>query len=172
MGLYRGEEVSPTEIYITEMVYPIAKQLLPEKMGGEGAWRLLTAIGGQESKFMHRVQVKGPARSFWQFEENGGVAGVLRHEETSLYAEFVCNVLGYPADKSVVYEAMAHNDVLAACFARLLLWTDSRAIPPSDKPADGWLIYISTWRPGKPHPQTWNAHFQAAWSTGQKTLRA
>lgn len=30
---------------------------------------------------------------------------------------------------------------------------------------DGWTQYLATWRPGKPHPQTWTEHFTAAWAT-------
>lgn len=161
--------MNPTLIYITQCIYPIAMQLLPEKMRHPDAWKLVTAIGFQESEFKNRRQVMGPAVSFWQFEEGGGIRGVLNHEETQDYARFVCSVLNYKPEQKIVYEAMVHNDVLAACFARLLLWTDPRAIPTNS--VDGWLTYISTWRPGKPHPSKWATSFQVG-QTKQEALRA
>ena len=49
--------------------------LLPEKFTNKSVFRLLVAIGYQESRFTHRYQIvqgkpgaKGPARGFWQFE--------------------------------------------------------------------------------------------------------
>ena len=158
--------MNATSEFVIRHVYPAAMSLLPEAMDSPAAWRMLTAIGLQESRFTHRTQVRGPARGFWQFERAGGVAGVLEHVSTRRVAEGVCAVLGYPATAAAVYTAIEDNDVLAACFARLLLWTDPRALPQSAGQAiDGWTQYLATWRPGKPHPQTWTEHFTAAWAT-------
>jgi hypothetical protein len=52
-----------------------------------------------------------------------------------------------------VWESLEHDDVLAAAFARLLLWTDRAPMPTTDP--EGWAAYIRTWRPGKPHPAMW-----------------
>lgn len=163
-----------TPDFIIRHIYPAAAALLPAPMDSPAAWRLLTAIGLQESRFTHRAQVRGPARGFWQFERDGGVRGVLEHPSTRTAAEGVCNVLAYPATASAVYAALEDNDVLAACFARLLLWTDPRMLPQdATQGPDGWLQYLRTWRPGKPHAATWAPHYATAWATEiPRTVRA
>ena len=60
-------------------VYAETMQLLPAKMDSPQARAMLKAIALQESRFEHRKQIGGPARGFWQFEQGGGVRGVLNH---------------------------------------------------------------------------------------------
>lgn len=152
--------------YVVEHVYPVAVALLPVEMWEREAFAMLTAIGLQESGFRARRQYgDGPARGFWQFEAMGGVAGVLEHPSTRQHAASLLDVLGYPErDPKRIHAAIEHHDVLACCFARLLLWTDPRALPAPEKPNDGWLQYLATWRPGKPHPQTWAACYARGWA--------
>lgn len=135
---------------------------LPERMFSEKAVVMLLAIGEQESKFMHRRQIGGPARGFWQFEQGGGVAGVLRHHATRDIAANVCADLQYKPDGREVYEALADNDILAACFARLLLWTLPDALPGIGDEEGAWNQYIESWRPGKPHPKQWGKSYARA----------
>lgn len=136
--------------------------ILPERMDSVNARAMLFAIAMQESRFTHRRQVRGPARGYWQFEL-GGVNGVLKHPASRSTAEQVCSFLNYPADAAVVYEAIEHNDMLACAFARLLLWRLPEALPTRDNDAGAWCQYIDTWRPGKPHRQTWNDFYTQAW---------
>lgn len=167
--------------YVLTHVYPVAFSLLPPQMDSPAARAMLTAIGLQESRFLHRRQMgHGPARGWWQFEM-GGVEGVLSHHASRQSAEAVCRVLGYdPADERGIHLALEHNDVLAVCFARLLLWTDPRMLPGADRPVDGWLIYLATWRPGavKREGQAailahkWAGHFASAWAPEPRTVRA
>lgn len=152
-----------TDTYIRRFVVPVAYALLPESMRSPQATALLMAIGYQESRFTHRRQIQGPARGFWQFEV-GGVSGVLRHRATRPFAEIVCRTLGYEPVPMVVHEAVEHHDVLAACFARLLLYADPRPIPTEADAA--WDTYLFGWRPGKPHRATWDGFFAQAWETG------
>lgn len=139
---------------------PAAMSMLPDKMDGREARVMLLAIGLQESRFEYRRQIKGPARGFWQFEEGGGVKGVLTHHATRDHARAACNALCYSPLQSIVYPALADNDVLACVFARLLLW--SHPEPLATTAEDGWKQYLDTWRPGKPHPETWPALFEKA----------
>ncbi|MGD9662063.1 MAG: hypothetical protein AB7U63_12390 [Porticoccaceae bacterium] len=132
-----------------------ALKLLPQRMDSEPARVTLLAIGLQESRFLHRRQIGGPARGLWQFERGGGVVGVLRHASSREYAKAVCAARGVDAEPYAVYEQLEHDDVLAAAFARLLLWTDPKSLPAVGKSADAWDLYIRTWQPGKPHPETW-----------------
>lgn len=122
---------------------------------------MLLAIGFQESGFAHRKQVGGPARGFWQFEASGGVRGVLEHRATKPFVDAALPVLVVnPWD---AYDALEQNDVLACIFARLLLWTHPMGLPKRTEPGIAWSQYLDTWRPGKPHRDMWDGHFDRAW---------
>jgi hypothetical protein len=123
---------------------------------------LSLAIAGQESAWQYRLQIGGPARSFWQFEKGGGVHGVLTHPATKLKIRDVCADLGISCDTATVYDRMANNDILAACMARLLLYSDPAALPAVGQVEAGWQYYLRNWRPGMPHPQTWPARYATA----------
>lgn len=140
-----------------------ALALLPEHMDSSAARIELFAIGMQESDdFMHRVQMNGgPARGFWQFERAGGVGGVLSHPASKPFAAQLCKARGVPAEIGAVYNSLAGDDVLAAGFARLLLWTDPKPLPQNDADA-GWAYYQRNWRPGQPHPLRWPARYLRA----------
>jgi len=145
-------------------ILPAAFSLLPTSMRGEKAEALVLAIGLQESKFLYRRQIGGPARGFWQFEETG-VRGVLRHALTDVEAAAALTQLCYRGPSLFsVHDAIGHNDVLACAFARLLLWTLPDALPNRDELDRAWTQYLAAWRPGKPHPETWKANYERAWA--------
>lgn len=124
---------------------------------------MLLTIGLQESRFLYRRQGGGgPARGFWQFEKSGGVKGVLTHVASANEIERVLNKIH--VSKEDVYTAIEWHDPLAAVMARLLLYTDSRPLPsPYASSTEAWQYYLSIWRPGKPHPDSWAAfHKQAS----------
>lgn len=136
-------------------VIPAAYAVLPPAMASEKATRLMLATCWQESRARHRFQIGGPARGLWQFELGGGVAGVLSHPQTKDVVRAAAAALCY---RQVLtphgcYQAIEHNDIFAAVFARLLLWSLPSAL--ADDEAEGWNQYVSAWRPGKPHPETW-----------------
>lgn len=154
---------------ILRHVIPAAYTVLPASMASPQASAMLLAIGLQESRFETRLQWGGPAKSFWQFELTG-VEAVLRHPRTNPHVLGALHALRYQTDYSpiAIYEAIEHNDMLAVCLARCLLWSDRRRLPLATEPALGWQIYLDTWRPGKPHPETWRDHFAAAWNQLQR----
>lgn len=152
-----------TLAFIHDRVFPIAFSLLPPGMDTPAARAMLLAIGLQESKFVDRIQIDGPARGFWQFEQGGGVKGVLSHPKTISTIQGVCSVLRYTPTPTICYAAIAHNDVLATCFARLNLWTTSKPLPNTDDALSGWDLYLRTWHPGKPHRTTWDAYYAQGW---------
>lgn len=142
---------------------------------------LLLTIGLQESRFESRRQKiskvvdgkkilvpEGPAIGFWQFElgnekSKGGVWGVLNHYRVGPIAKQFCRQLGIAADPKTVWQAMETNDVLAAGFARLLLLADAQALPKVGAVEAAWECYAErTWRPGKPHRDTWDAFYTQA----------
>jgi len=145
---------------IGEIIIPASK-LLPS-MDSPKARILMLAIGYQESRFEHRRQIGGPARGFWQFESGGGVRGVLTHKASAYDAAKICHARGVGSSTKEVYERLEHDDILAACFARLLLWTDHRPLPMIGDVEGSWDYYERNWRPGKPHPDTWGDMYQRA----------
>jgi len=147
---------------IRERAIAPALALLPARMSSREAEVQMLAIGLQESRFQHRRQIGGPARGFWQFEQGGGVRGVLRHSASREHALAVCRVRNVIATESAVYAALENDDVLAAAFARLLLWTDPKALPALGDEQAAWDLYLRTWRPGKPHRHTWDALYAKA----------
>lgn len=145
---------------ITETAITPALALLSSGMDTPEARVILLAIGLQESRFVHRRQIGGPARGFWQFEKGtrasrGGVWGVFLHPASKGHLAALCKARSVACDPDAIYAALEYDDVLAAGVARLLLWTDPKALPAVGDSDAGWALYLRTWRPGKPHPQTW-----------------
>ena len=153
---------------IRTMIAP-GLSLLPSVMDSFAARRMLVCIGLQESDFLHRRQIQGPARGWWQFEI-GGTRGVLEHHASKLYAWDVAEKIGYRnADAHALYLTLEHNDLLASTFARLLLWRLPMALPETAEAA--WGQYLDAWRPGaqrnpdgswKPTPLKWVKHWASA----------
>lgn len=141
-----------TPATLRDLVIAPTFELLGKKYASPQAETLLVAIALQESGLRHREQVGGPAKGWWQFEV-AGVRGVLNHPRSADKAAAVCKALHYPVDAVLVQRALSHNDVLAGCFARLLLWTDPAPLPT--KEADGWNYYQRNWRPGRPRIERW-----------------
>lgn len=141
---------------------------LPPKMTSSEAVVMLLTTGLQESKFEHRYQVlntpgaKGPARSFWQMEEGGGVKGVMAHPASAALARAACAMRNVPFERRAVWLAIETDDVLAAIFARLLYYTDPGRLPMVTQTAEAWALYLRTWRPGKPKPDTWAGYHKQA----------
>jgi hypothetical protein len=147
--------------------------LLRAGMASDEARALMLTIGLQESGLIHRRQVGGPARSFWQFER-GGLAGVLTHRATHDRIREALATLSYHPDTWTTRAcgvAVEHNDVLAAAFARCLLWTLPGPLPSRADPVVGWAQYLHAWRPGTPRVETWDAHWAAAWTAVTGTER-
>ncbi len=141
---------------------PAAYALLPPKMNSFGATAMILAIGLQESRFKHRVQINGPAKGFLQFER-AGLKGVLTHAVTKPILLPVLDALCYAPTLQVCYAAVEHNDTLACVFARLLLWTVPGRLARHDEPDKGWDDYLRGWRPGRPHRGSWDECFAEGW---------
>ncbi len=133
-----------------------ALALLPAKMDTPEARIQLLATGLQESRFEHRRQLvgkpprpTGPAKSFWQGEQGGGmVHGVRLHVATSAAAAHLYQARGVPARDAAIWDAIENDDVLAAGLARLLLWSDPGRLPVVGDEQGAWNLYLRTWRPG------------------------
>lgn len=152
------------------------KTLDPNGTGGKmqtpAAQRMLLSIARQESgpsldaRYQNSPSASpGPARGWWQFEEGGGVKGVLNHSASKSLALAACSGLWVQPQQSAVWRAIEGNDVLATSFARLLLWTDAAPLTIDMGPNAGWDYYVRNWRPGKPHRDTWNDNWVQATDT-------
>jgi hypothetical protein len=150
--------------FVYKTILPAAFGLLPGQMSSREASAELLTIGLQESRFRYRKQIQGPAHGFWQFEEHGGIEGVLTHVSTRPVLLPILTTLNYKPNVRECYNAIVDNDVLAAIFARLLLWTVPGNLPRQNEPQKGWAQYREGWRPGKPHPETWDSLYSYAWS--------
>lgn len=143
-----------------------ALPLLPARMDTPAARVMLLAIGMQESRFTWRRQMPtGPARGFWQFEQGGGVVGVLTHPAVKDMAALIAVRRIPESTPAAVWAALEHDDLLAGAFARLLLWTDASRLPDPEQADDvelAWQYYLRVWRPGKPHHHTWVRFWMAA----------
>ena len=151
----RAPMLSPVTQVMREAIAP-ALVMLPSRMASPEARVLMLAICGQEADFHHRWQVvdrarphvMGPARGLWQFERGGGVKCVLTHERTRALAANVCRLRGISATVDAVYNRLHEDDILAAAFARLLLWTNPNALPAIGQEEAAWQLYLREWRPG------------------------
>lgn len=145
-----------------DVIAPAFRLLLPGRFDSREARVLLLAIMLQESGLKHRKQVGGPARGLAQFEQGGGVHGVLTHPESRLYARAVCLLRGVAPTDSDLYMALSQSDDLACAIARLLLWTDPAPLPAIGAVDAAWAYYLRNWRPGQPHPEAWGGHYSLA----------
>lgn len=141
-------------------------EFLPVRFNSQAARLMMLSIQKQEDPEERRYQVvrrvdgtlpqnivgpktaKGPARSLWQMESGGGVKGVLSHKATAEHIRAICDHYNVPATAKACWEAIEHNDVLAACFARLLLWSDPLPLPKINDAEGAFALYLRTWRPG------------------------
>ena len=156
------------EVVVSTIIEP-TYLVMPQRFASEKATVMLLAIGLQESRFEHRYQLplrkggpKGPARGFWQFERGGGVRGVLEHPATQALARIACMRAGVKPVPMDVWQRLETDDILACTFARLLLWSDPRPLPALGDADAAWSCYIRNWRPGRPHPQTWDSLYRQA----------
>lgn len=148
---------------IRERAIAPALALLPAQMSSREAEVMLLAITQQEDPQQRRRQWPvGPARGLYQFEQLGGVRGVLSHSASRVAARTVCAARDVSPSSAAVWAMLEHDDVLASAFARLLLWTDPQPLPLSHDAVGSWALYERTWRPGKPHPDRWPACYAAA----------
>lgn len=137
----------------TTIMEPAFDLVLPRRFYAEPALVECLTIGKTESDFRLRVQDigggrAGPARGFWQFERRGGVVGVMTHATTKAYAQAACAIRGVPFDSTAIHQRLAEDDILAFCFARLLLWTDPKGLPPATDAEGLFDYYLRNWRPG------------------------
>ena len=150
-------------------ILPALALIGTDKFKSREAIALMLAIAMQESRIQFRAQIGGPAMGFYQFERGGGVHGVLFHRTTKHIAAAACDALMIEASTYQVYNAIQYQDVLASVMARLLLWTAPAALPTfAQGPQAGWDYYLSLWRPGKPHPNTWGAFWDMAWAVARE----
>lgn len=149
------------QAFLASIITPRAG-LLPQHDMPE-ARCLLLAIAGQESAWLHRLQEPVPfARGFWQCEKHGAVIAVLTSEATRETIGGVCDALSISRGLDTVFEAIAWNDTLAYCIARLTLVLDPTPLPAIGDEQAAWATYTRVWRPGHPRLETWPERYGAS----------
>ena len=141
---------------ITRLALVPAFALLPPGLDTPNARVQLLATGGQESNFTERRQLVGnppkpvgPAKSFWQAEQGGGmIRGVRQPPASKVLAAQLYKARGVPPSDKAIWDAIEFDDVLAAGLARLLLFTDPSQLPALGDATGAWALYLRTWRPG------------------------
>ena len=131
---------------------------LPAQMDSPEARLMLLAIALQESGLRAREQNGGPARGFWQFEING-VLAVMHNTRTAGLVFNWCADNGIAYGSNWIYNQLAGDDELACVFARLMLWSDPRALPAiaDCNCVNAFDMYERNWRPGKPSYTRWKS---------------
>jgi hypothetical protein len=138
------------------------REVVPKAFDTPAAEVMLLSIALQESACKYRFQIKGPARGFWQFERRGGFRGVLQHSSSKPIIEDLLLAAALPLDEEQLWGALPYSELAQVFFARLLLWTVPKPLPPIGEQQTAWKYYENTWRPGKPHPLAWAKNYTAA----------
>lgn len=156
------------------MVLPATLAMYPAEFNTPAARAQLLAIGGVESEFLHRQQlvgafrrwwesITGPATSYFQIERIG-IRGVLEHHRAGAMLRKALDELGYPANVEIIHQAIKHDIILAVVVARLILWIDPAPLPGPNNAWAAYQYYLRTWRPGKPCDfAKWQIWYTRAW---------
>jgi hypothetical protein len=158
--------MTPQRLLATAIAPALAELAAVGIVDSPDARRIMLAIALQESGLKHRRQVgsggdeDGPAASYWQFEKGGGCKGVLSHKLLAPPMRLICDAYNVQANAQAMWEAMRYQDIVAAAAARLLIYSLPGKLPTTA--VQGWEQYLSAWRPGKPHPETWAGHWATA----------
>lgn len=156
--------MTPTELLEGPMAE--ARRLLPSLPWGDNICIQLIATCLQESGLTERRQRNnGPARGLAQFEKGGGVHGVMTHKASKGLAKILTASRNVSWDEKAVWSALEFDDVLAIGVARLLYWTDAKALPLRGDIEGAWELYLRVWRPGKPHRERWTGNYNTAVTT-------
>lgn len=123
--------------------------LLPAKMTSQAAQVLLYCTNRQENPQRVPKQLpNGPAVGDYQFEKGGGIKGVMTHPASADLARKACAARGVAFEAGAIYLALQSDPILAAALARLLYYTDPKALPDVGDERGTWALYLRTWRPG------------------------
>jgi hypothetical protein len=87
---------------------------------------------------------------------------VYLHDASRFWMDRLCAARGVQFLPDSIHRALEIDDVLAAGVARLLLFTDPLRLPRTDDADGAWGLYLRTWNPGKPRPDTWPANHRLA----------
>lgn len=158
----------PTPVTPEDFLFKIidpALELLPSKLNSIKARVLMLAFAMQESELHYRRQMvgnpprpTGPAKSFWQAEQGGGMVHGVRVFKGGGVAEMADSVyhkrglfndpMQVASKDSIIWNAIEQDDILAAALARLLIYTHPNPLPEDNEVYNAWMYYLKTWRPG------------------------
>jgi hypothetical protein len=84
----------------------------------------------------------------------------IKHPKAGPMMRQILEAYNVEATAPAMWEAMRYQDIVAAAAARLLVYTLPGALAATQD--EGWNQYVSAWRPGKPHPESWPKNWMLA----------
>jgi len=164
------------EVFLTDILDPgcafLAELGGPPQSDNARQFLLCVALTESGPKLDARYQnspstSRGPANGWLQFEQGGGVHGVMTHQASTALARTLCDALHVVWNEPAVWRAIEGHDLLSIGFGRLLLWTDPGPLPTTEEAA--WQCYAERlWRPGAPHRDVWHDN----WGTASAAVAA
>lgn len=135
--------------------------ILPAGLRTDAARVLLYATSRQENPGRSPRQIVrnskngkfepvGPAAGDYQMEKGGGIYGLLNFKSPTVQSLLagVCKSRGVPQTADALFAGIQTDPILAAALARLLYYTDPKALPSVGDEAGTWALYLRVWRPG------------------------
>lgn len=97
-----------------------------------------------------KLQPLGPAAGDYQFELTGGIRGLLNFKSPRVQGQLAeaCKARNVPRNAEAIFDALQVDPIFAAALARLLFYTDAKALPAVGDEAGAWALYLRTWCPG------------------------
>ena len=156
---------------LTNVINPALTELAQSGVSVTDAARaMLYAAGLQESNLSARFQAtpassalrKGAGRGLWQMRIDD-VSRLLTTNSTKERSEAISNKYVGSVHPHAVWATLEYNDVLAAIFARLMLWPDPAALPAPAAVNERAALdyYIRCWRPNSPREKDWTVNWRA-----------
>lgn len=135
--------------------------ILPVNLGALAARVLLYATSRQEnpgrsprqiirSSKTGKLEPIGPAAGDYQMEKGGGIHGLLNFKSPTVQSLLAgaCKSRGVQQTGDAIFAAIQTDPILAAALARLLYYTDPKALPALGDESGAWWLYLRVWRPG------------------------
>jgi hypothetical protein len=132
--------------------------VIPAIPASQSEEMLMLATAGQESNWENVQQTDGPARGFFQQQEND-LADIFANVTTNAKAVLICLNLKIEPNAAAVYAALLNSTKLQVAMTRLNYWADWRPLPVFNDQAGMWRAYLSAQRPGKPSVERWDVVF-------------
>jgi hypothetical protein len=134
------------------------ESVIPAIPVSDSALVLMCATAGVETNWQNVQQTGGPARGYFQQQEND-IADIVANVRTNAKSAIICADLVIEHTAPAIYAALLGNPKLQVGMTRLNFWADWRPLPAPGDQAGMWRAYLSAQRPGAPSLSRWNGVF-------------